>query len=74
MWWGRIQAGQLVHDLGTVPQDGVEFEEAVQRVLQAIQFLIGQSWRRAEGKLVTSSQLLAHSLYTNLSREREKKE
>lgn len=42
-WWGRIQAGQLVHDLRIVPQDGVEFEEAVQRVLQTVQLLIGQS-------------------------------
>lgn len=37
----RIQAGQLVHDLRTVPQNGVEFEEAVQRLLQTTQFLIG---------------------------------
>lgn len=37
----RIQAGQLVHDLRTVPQNGVEFQEAVQRLLQTTQFLIG---------------------------------
>ena len=37
----RIQVGQLVHDLGAVPQDGVELQEAVQSLLQAVQFLIG---------------------------------
>lgn len=37
----RIQVGQLVHDLGAVPQDGVELQEAVQSLLQTIQLLIG---------------------------------
>ena len=37
----RIQLGQLVHDLGTVPQNGMELQEAVQSLLQTIQFLIG---------------------------------
>lgn len=37
----RIQVGQLVHDLGVVPQNGMELQEAVQRLIQAVQFLIG---------------------------------
>lgn len=37
----RIQVGQLVHDLGTVPQNGMELQKAVKSLLQTIQFLIG---------------------------------
>jgi len=36
--------GQLEHDLGAVPQDGVELHEPVQSVLQEVQPLIGQTW------------------------------
>lgn len=37
----RIQVGQLEHDLGTVPQNGMELYEAVQGLLQTTQSLIG---------------------------------
>ncbi len=37
----RIQVCQLVHDLGTVPQNGMELQEALQSLLQTIQSLIG---------------------------------
>lgn len=58
--WGRIQAGQLVHDLCTVPKDGVEFEEAVQRVLQTVQLLVGQSCGGREQRKEVAESLKVH--------------
>lgn len=48
MFNGRIQISQLVHDLSTVSEDSVQFEEAIQGFLQPIQPFIGQTCMNTE--------------------------
>ena len=43
--------GQLEHDLGAVPQDGVELQEPIESILQSVQPLIGQAWPGAAAKI-----------------------
>lgn len=64
---GRIQSGQLVHDLGAVPQDGVELQEAVQSFLQAIQPLVGQTWDQVDGDKGLMNKLWAETSYDALA-------
>lgn len=42
----RIHAGYLVQHLGTVSQDGVEFQEAIQSLVKPVQLLVGKALKR----------------------------
>lgn len=48
MFKERIQISQLEHDLSTVSEDSVQFEEAIQGFLQPTQPFIGQTCMRIQ--------------------------
>ena len=45
-WEERIQISNLVHDLRTVAQDGMQFVEGIQTVFQSSKPLVSQTWMK----------------------------